>query len=209
MISWIKLVEIFLWGSTSDRQKMHPVNWNKIVKSKEGGLGIQAARVKNIALPSKLNWMMYHEQDANWAKIMLKKYCTGPRARASNPDSLPSSPNWRAIKVGFPILMKGVCWGLGDGSRVKIWADSWIRGESLRELIEGPLNQGDLDLTIADLRHKGIWNWDGFSFVIPEDIKDKNRAIPFRIYIGAGDFIMWKFSKDGEFSVKSAYQMAR
>ena len=61
MISWIKLIEIFLWGSTSDRQKMHPVNWNKIVKSKEGGLGIQAARVKNIALPSKLNWMMYHE----------------------------------------------------------------------------------------------------------------------------------------------------
>ena len=52
----------------------------------------------------------------NWAKIMLKKYCTGPRARASNPDSLPSSPNWRAIKVGFPIFMKGVCWGLGDGS---------------------------------------------------------------------------------------------
>ena len=25
----------FLWGSTSDRQKMHLVGWNNIVKSKE------------------------------------------------------------------------------------------------------------------------------------------------------------------------------
>ena len=98
---------------------------------------------------------------------------------------------------------------MGDGSRVKIWANNWIRGESLRELIEGPLNQGDLDLTVADLRHEGIWNWDGFSFVIPKDIKDKIRAIPFRICDGVGDFIMWKFSKDREFSVKLAYQVAR
>ena len=100
-----KINRDFLWGSTSDRQKMHLVGWNKIVQPKEeGGLGIQAARAKNIALLSKLNWRMYHEQDAHWAKIMLKKYCTGPRARASNPDSLHSSPNWRAIKVGFLYL---------------------------------------------------------------------------------------------------------
>ena len=39
------------------------VGWSKIIKSKEeGGLGIQAARTKNIVLLSKLNWRMYHEQ---------------------------------------------------------------------------------------------------------------------------------------------------
>ena len=37
----------------------------KVIKSKDdGGLGIQAARAKNIALLSKLNWRMYHEKDA-------------------------------------------------------------------------------------------------------------------------------------------------
>ena len=57
-----KINRDFLWGSTSDRKKMHLVGWNKIVKSKEeGGLGIQAARAKNIALLFMLNWRMYHE----------------------------------------------------------------------------------------------------------------------------------------------------
>lgn len=52
----------FLWGSTSDKKRMHLVGWNKIVKSKaEGGLGIRAARAKNIALLVKLNWRLYHE----------------------------------------------------------------------------------------------------------------------------------------------------
>jgi len=56
------------------------------------------------------------------------------------------------------VFLKGVCWGIGDGSRVKFWSDSWIKDESLRELIEGPLNQGDIDLTVAGLRNEGRWN---------------------------------------------------
>ena len=46
----------------------------KLFKPKEeGGLGIQVARAKNIALLSKLNWRMYHEHDAIWAKVILHK----------------------------------------------------------------------------------------------------------------------------------------
>ena len=70
-----KINQDFLWGSISEKKRMHMVGWSKIVKSKEEeGLGIQAARVKNIALLSKLNWRMYHEQNASWAKVLLKKY---------------------------------------------------------------------------------------------------------------------------------------
>ena len=59
----------------------------------EGGLGIQEARAKNIALLSKLNWRMYHEQDALWAKVILKKYCVNSRVRSRDLEKLPSSPN--------------------------------------------------------------------------------------------------------------------
>ena len=55
----------FLWGSMSEKKRMHMVGWSKIVRSKEeGGLGIQAAKAKNIVLLSKLNRRMYHEQNA-------------------------------------------------------------------------------------------------------------------------------------------------
>ena len=57
-----KINKDLLWGSTSDNKRMHFVGWNKIVKPKEeGGLGLQVARAKNIALLSKLNWRMYHK----------------------------------------------------------------------------------------------------------------------------------------------------
>ena len=51
--------------------------WSKIIKTKEeGGLGIQVAKAKNIALLAKLNWRMYHERDSLWSKVLLNKYCT-------------------------------------------------------------------------------------------------------------------------------------
>jgi len=51
-----KINQDFLWGSTSEKKRMHIVGWSKIVKPKEeGGLGIQVGRAKNIALLSKLN----------------------------------------------------------------------------------------------------------------------------------------------------------
>ena len=89
------------------------VGWNKIVKSKEeGGLGIQEARAKNIELLSKSNLRMYHEQDALWTKVILYKYCSHSRVRSRDPKKLPSSSNWKAISLGFPIFKKGLLGGL-------------------------------------------------------------------------------------------------
>ena len=43
---------------------------------RKGGLGIQAAKAKNIALLAKLNWRLYQEKESLWAKVILKKYCS-------------------------------------------------------------------------------------------------------------------------------------
>ena len=51
-----KINRDFFWGSTREKKKLHLVGWNKIIQPKEkGGLGIQAARAKNVALLVKLN----------------------------------------------------------------------------------------------------------------------------------------------------------
>ena len=86
---------------------MHLVGWEKVIRPKEeGGLGIQLARTKNIALLAKLNWRMYHENEALWARVLLTKYCSNARNNSNNPDGLPSSSNWNAIKVSFPIFFQ-------------------------------------------------------------------------------------------------------
>lgn len=52
---------------------------------------------------------MYQDQEALWARVLLKKYCSTSRARAKDLDKLPSSPNWKVVKLGFPFFLKGVC----------------------------------------------------------------------------------------------------
>ena len=89
-----KINRDFLWGSTREKKKLHLVRWSKIIKPKEeGGLGLQVAREKNLALLAKLNWRMYKEKEALWANVILKKYCSVDRRRSSNPDKLPASSN--------------------------------------------------------------------------------------------------------------------
>ena len=49
------------------------------------------------------------------------------------------------------------------------------------------------------------WKWEALSFELPASIKGRIKAIP-RQLVGRGeDVIMWKFSKDGEFTTKSTY----
>ena len=97
-----KINRDFLWGSTSEKRRLHLVGWNKIIRLKEeGGLGIQAAKFKNLALLAKLNWSLNKEKESIWAKVILRKYCLVDRMRARDPDKLPCSTNWRVIKAGF------------------------------------------------------------------------------------------------------------
>ena len=85
----------------------------------------------------------YIENEKNIARIM-KKYCSNARMISSNPDDLPSSPNWKAIKAGFPAFSKGIWWRVRNNSRKNVWMERWIRGQALRELIEGPLTREDV-----------------------------------------------------------------
>ena len=116
-----KINRDFLWGSTSEKRRLHLVCWNKIIRPKEeGGLGIQAAKFKNLALLAKLNWRLNQEKDSIWAKVILRKYCSVERIRVREPDRLPCSPNWRAIKAGFQTFADGICWGVGNGERINV-----------------------------------------------------------------------------------------
>ena len=49
------------------------------------------------------------------------------------------------------------------------------------------------------------WRWERLSFELPQEVKDRIKAIPLSQVGSSEDLVLWKRSKDGEFSVKSAY----
>ena len=72
------------------------------------------------------------------------------------------------------------------------------------------MTRQESDMAVADMisgRGQG-WNWVAVSFELPVSIKDKIRVVPCQRFRRANDTIPWKFSKDGEFFVKSTYDIA-
>ena len=58
----------FLLGSLEFARKAHWVSGEKVSKTKEeGGLGIQFAKGRNLALLAKLNWRYQTEGKSPWA----------------------------------------------------------------------------------------------------------------------------------------------
>jgi len=51
--------------------------------------------------------------------------------------------------------------------------DSWIRGQSLRELIKGPSTMEEMQLSIVDFWDNTDWKWESISFALPSSIKEK------------------------------------
>lgn len=98
----------FLWGSLEEKRKIHWIGWQKVTKPKEeGGLGLQFAKGRNLALLMKLNWRFHSKGEVLWAQVLRRKYCSRRRVHAANPHKLPCSSIWAAMKKGMDIFTKG------------------------------------------------------------------------------------------------------
>ena len=86
-----------------------------------------------------------------------------------------------------------------------MWLDKWVKGQSLRELIEGPLTREDMSCAIVDFCENNDWKWKSLSFVLPPSIREKIQAIPMQEFGSGEDMLLWKYTKDGDFSTNSAY----
>ncbi|KAK9990873.1 hypothetical protein SO802_025858 [Lithocarpus litseifolius] len=204
------ILSYMMQGAALPMHVCEKIDKGKIVKSKEeGGLGLQSARAKNIALLAKLNWRLYQEKEALWARVLINKYCSQSRRRSKDPNKLPCSPTWIAIKKGFTVFEKGIGWNLGSNSTLSFWNDKWVKGQTARELIQGPLTQREFNLSVAETTCQGSWDWRKLSFELPLDVKDMIKAIPLQIYGEKHDNLIWKGSHDGDFKLASAYKLAR
>ena len=79
----------FLWGTSESQKRIHWVGWQNVIESKEeGGLGLQIAKGKNIALLTKLNWRFHIEKEAPWAKMLRLKYYSNKGTNGINANML-------------------------------------------------------------------------------------------------------------------------
>ena len=121
-----KLFRNFIWGTIEHKKKLHLVSWKKISKAKkDGGLGLQLAKERNITLLAKLNWQFHQEKDSLWTHVLAHKYkYRKKKANLLKPRSC--STTWATLKKGEPIFMKGTKWIASMNSGLSFWHDKWL-----------------------------------------------------------------------------------
>ena len=200
-----KLVRNFLWGSTVERKKMHMVGWSQVTMPQDlGGLGIFQMKARNAALLAKLCWKIASSQNYPWAQMLISKYLIATRLSEGG-RKLPASKIWAACKEGGIIFNKGLKWVVANGEEVGLWDDFWLPSGPLRKQIEGPLAEGENNMSVKMF----LSNPNGVSFNFLETIMNDIQGIPLASCTNLKDRLISAYSKDGSFSLKFAYLLAK
>ncbi|XP_023634315.1 uncharacterized protein LOC111829462 [Capsella rubella] len=119
------------------------------------------------------------------------------------------SYGWRSIISARSLVNRGLIKRVGSEDTISVWSDPWIPSQFPRPASS---NGSPLDpfLRIQDLvdRQNNSWRTE----VLQEHFASEDIQVIRAIPVGnrpSGDVIGWHFTKNGKYTVKSGYQVAR
>ncbi|OMO51138.1 reverse transcriptase [Corchorus capsularis] len=187
-------------------KKIHLVGWDKVTrKNSQGGLNLRKAKLRNIALMAKLIWRAKKNPDNFWVRALRSKYKLDRMElrKGTNSDV------WNSMVKGADVFNKGCKVIIKNGRSTFFWSDSWLTNAPLRSLIQGPLGPNEEFLLVSNcICTNGEWKLDQVSFEFPPELQSKIKSLMFSTIDSAPDTVVWNFSKNGEFSLNSAYDLA-
>ena len=104
---------------------------------KEGGMGFRDIRCFNLVMLAKQGWRLLKEKDTLLYRCFKAKYfprCNFLEAGDMNNNSYV----WKSIIAAQPILKKGCCWRVGDGSGIRVLKDKWIPNHPTNRVLHPP-----------------------------------------------------------------------
>jgi hypothetical protein len=199
----------FWWGHKENDRKVAWMNWGKMGRQKEkGGMGFRDIECFNLALLAKQGWRIIQNPDSLVGRIFKEKYFRHVDFMKSNLGPNPSYA-WRSIWNAIPLLKKGLIWRVGDGNSIKIWGDKWVPNPISYE-VQSPIRFFDQDARVSRLIDEATKWWN---IELVSDIFNREEATAIcTLGICPGrqkDKLIWAGTKNGCFSVRSAYHLAK
>jgi hypothetical protein len=203
-----KICGDFIWGSTTNQRKCHLVSWEKICRPKEeGGLGFKNLRMLNQAYIHKLAWQMVAEPNKLWVQVMRAKYKCGSLSTPSIVVRSNSSNIWRSISKSWQQVKSHIRWVINDGHGTRFWRDPWIPNcGALEDHYEASIPSTEIEYSVSNYVINENWNWDLITNRLPDSICSliAKLKVPTN---GKNDMPNWDLSNDGNFSLKTAYNI--
>lgn len=197
----------FWWGDGTDKRKVHWMSWKRMCLPKDkGGMGFRDMEAFNLALLAKQGWRLLNDHSSLLARILKARYY--PRSSFMDAkEGFQPSYAWRSILKGREVLSKGLRWQVGNGANIRVFEDQWLpRAHSFKPITHQ--YEFGKDLYVADLI-----NWEEGGWITPI-VEEIFHPLGAEIITGmrlidqsVEDEQIWHFTKDGIFSVRTAYHM--
>ena len=197
----------FWWGNSDTQRKVHWKSWEFMSTLKcFGGMGFKDLSVFNDSLLCRQAWRLTRHPHSLFGRVMKAKYfptCDFLDAPLGNSNSY----SWRSIWSSKALLKEGIVWRVGNGTNINIWDDPWLVDENGRFIMSA---RRDDYTTVSDLIDETHMEWK--VAVVEEIFIDRDikciLGIPLNLTT-LQDEIVWAFTKDGCFSVKTAYMLGK
>ncbi|XP_042962379.1 uncharacterized protein LOC122296642 [Carya illinoinensis] len=204
-----QLIRKFWWGYNEDTSKIQWVRWNQLSYSKEaGGLGFRDFKSFNLALLAKQGWRILQNPSSLAAMVLKQKYFPKTGLLDATLGARPSFA-WRGVCAGLKILREGLVWRVGNGHNINIWKDWWLTSfPSKRVGSTRPVGcecEKVSDLIDSDLK---IWKYPLIQELFTVQEYEAVKAIPISAG-GKEDRMIWHFSTNGQYLVKSGCHVHR
>ncbi|KAL4318880.1 hypothetical protein GQ457_18G015470 [Hibiscus cannabinus] len=199
----------FWWNGSQDKERgIHWLSWDKLCKSKKfGGMGFRDLRSFNLALVAKQAWRILKNPQPLLARVLKGLYFPSGNIFLAQKGHNPSWA-WSSIHEGLKLIEEGSIWRVGNGKGISIWEDKWIPSSPDHE-VSSPIPDNCHLYRVANLLDPNQRQWSHYklsNLFNPSEINAIS-SIP----IGGPnvkDELIWPYSKNREYSVKSGYHLS-
>ncbi|KAH1203108.1 putative ribonuclease H protein [Glycine max] len=214
----------FLWGGNREGKKIAWVSWTRCCSSRDmGGLGIKDIKVLNKALLFKWKWMLFHQPDHLWNRILVSKY-KGWRGLDQGPKKHYFSTWWADLRAiiqhqSMNVALNQICWKVGRGDKFLFWEDPWVdEGTPLKDQFPELFRISSQRLCrVADVgfcsENGWVWNLSWRRHLFDNEMETASKFIDqlsaIRLNINLQDTWTWRAETNGNFSTKTAYQVIK
>jgi hypothetical protein len=202
------LMQKFWWGH-QDKEWVHWISWSRLGISKsDGGMGYRDFRSFNKALLAKQAWRLWNIPNSLTSQIMEAEYYRGGNFLESLIGKRPSFA-WRSIHSSQELLKEGLIWRIGNDSKVRIWKDRWVPSPSTYRIQSLPvlLNADSMVSELIDVDTRW-WKIELLESLFSREEVQSILSLPVS-FTNREDVCIWRGSKNGIFTVRSAYYIQK
>lgn len=166
-------------------------------------MGFKGFKIMNKAFLAKQAQRLADNPNSLWVQVIKGKYFPeGNLWKAKNKNGC--SWAWENILEGRDLLLTHDFWQIGDGKTTQIFKDKWVEKE---HALQSQTIQ-DKEATVNTLLNQQLRSWDVHKILnaFPRNQAVKIITIPL-LPMGEQDKLIWPYSKNGAYEVKSGYHV--